>query len=354
MKSNLRLGMYSLGYQAERMLGISRMLPLNLTVSVTFACNSKCKTCNIWKKSPENELSVDEYGKIFSSLKTVPAWFTMSGGEPFLRKDLPEICALANKCRPKIINIPTNGLLPQRIEEGTRQILEACPKTEVVVNLSLDGLGKKHDEIRGVPGNFDKAVDTFHRLKALKQEHPNFVLGVHTVLSKLSIPNLEALVDYVSTELKPDSYITEIAEERVELDTVGFGLTPGPDEYMQAIQITKKFTPPEGLPRLIQKLRRRYYKLTEQTLREQRQILPCYAGLASAQIDPVGNVWPCCMNAISIGNLREAGYDFGKVWSSEKAKAARKAIRQKKCHCTLANANYTNMLCNPRVLVRCL
>jgi radical SAM protein with 4Fe4S-binding SPASM domain len=81
-------------------------------------------------------------------------------------------------------------------------------------------------------------------------------------------------------------------------------------------------------------------------LARQTQVIPCYAGWTSAQIYADGQVWPCCVRADSLGNLRDVGYDFRQVWFSEKAQRVRQSIKDKECHCPLANASYTNMLCH--------
>ena len=91
------------------------LLPFNYTFSITYRCNSKCKTCNIWKiqrKVPFNlELKTSEWFKIIQSLGRSPFWITISGGEPFLRKGLIEIIeAIARFNAPEIINVPTNGV----------------------------------------------------------------------------------------------------------------------------------------------------------------------------------------------------------------------------------------------------
>jgi hypothetical protein len=86
--------------------------------------------------------------------------------------------------------------------------------------------------------------------------------------------------------------------------------------------------------------------MVKRVLKEHRQIIPCYSGFASAQIAPDGDVWMCCIKAETIGNLRDVGYDFGKIWFSERAKELRQTIKSEKCCCPLANASYTNMLHN--------
>ena len=66
------------------------MLPMSLTLSITYRCNSHCKTCNIHNKTA-NELSLEEWGKVAETLRGNVFWLTFSGGEPFLRKDIVEL-----------------------------------------------------------------------------------------------------------------------------------------------------------------------------------------------------------------------------------------------------------------------
>src|SRR5262249_44458967 len=107
-----------------------------------------------------------------------------------------------------------------------------------------------------------------------------------------------------------------------------------------------------GLPALVQAFRREYYRVAHRTLVEQRQVLPCYAGLASAQIAPNGDVWTCCTRAESMGNLRETGYDFVKVWTSRRGDELRGSIRRGECFCPLANAAYSSMMSDPPSMAR--
>jgi MoaA/NifB/PqqE/SkfB family radical SAM enzyme len=156
-------------------------------------------------------------------------------------------------------------------------------------------------------------------------------------------------------KLEPDSYITEIAEERVELGTIGEGITPTHAKYSVAIdylreQMKKKKA--EGVAKIAQAFRYEYYDLVKNILLQQTQVIPCFAGILSAQVSPNGDVWPCCIRGDSMGNLRENNYDFKKVWISDQAKRIRKSIKAKECHCPLANASYTNMLASPKTVYK--
>ncbi len=326
---------------------------MNLTISVSYRCNSRCKTCNVWQR-PNDDFTIEEYEKTFESVGHAAYWFTFSGGEPTLRKDLPEMVGAAYRhCRPGVINIPTNGIQDKIIPERVERVLQAAPGSEVIINLSLDGVGVKHDIVRGVKGNFERAMRTYAGLKALKGRYKNFTLGVHTVISNFNVDEFENIYAFVRDELRPDSFISEIAEERVELDTVGMGITPPIEKYQPVIERLQ-----EGIhkaefgdvtritPRITQAFRDRYYNIVKRTLVEKRQIIPCLAGVASAQIAPNGDVWTCCIRAESVGNLREHNYDFKSVWTTSKADELRRSIKAGECYCPLDNASYTNMLCH--------
>lgn len=341
-----------LQYKLFRKYNYPKILPLNLTVSITYRCNSRCKTCNVWKKKT-NEFTADEFDRTFASIGKSPYWLTISGGEPFLREDIVEVCCNAyNHFKHGIINIPTNGILYNKIPKKVEEIIENCRETQIIINLSIDGIGEKHDYIRNVKDNFEKALKTYEALHAL--DYPNFSLGIHTVISKYNVNDLPQIYDYFK-EKNPDSFITEIAEERVELDTIGSGITPSAEDYTKAIDflISKveqaKYS---GVSRMTHAFRLEYYNHVKRVLREKRQIIPCYAGFASAQIAPDGDVWACCIKAKPVGNLRDVDYDFKKVWFSSRAYKQRESIKKKECYCPLANAHYTNMLCDLGTLIR--
>lgn len=340
----------------SRTFAIPPGLPVSLTVSLLYACNSRCRTCRVYEKSPER-LSLEEFDRIFAALGRAPFWFTMSGGEPFLRNDLVEICRLAyTHCRPAILNIPTNASLYQVIPERVEQILRQCPETQVIINVSLDEIGEKHDAIRGFPNSFERALITYNALHALSRTYQNLAVGIHTVISQWNVQNIPAIYAEL-IRLTPDSYITEIAEERVELNTIGCQIAPAPEEYAQAIdfladQIKQRGF--AGVSKITQAFRLEYYTLVKKILAARTQVLPCYAGVISAQISPQGDVWPCCVRADVMGNLREQGYDFRTIWHSATARQIRASIKAKECFCPLANASYTNMLCSPLMMLNVL
>jgi MoaA/NifB/PqqE/SkfB family radical SAM enzyme len=328
--------------------GWPRMLPFSIVASVSFRCNSKCKTCGVWQKS-DDDMTAGEWRKVFASLGRTPFYLTFTGGEPFLRADLQEvIIAAAELCRPGVITIPTNGLLTRRIVDDVNEICAAAAQSQIGLNLSLDGIGAEHDAIRQVPGNWERAMETWQGLKELQSRHKNLVLSIHTVISKLNIHRSRDIAEELAS-LESDSYITEVAEERVELGTVGWDITPAPGDYAPVadfLSARARATSARGLARFTQAFRAEYYQLVKRVLAEQRQVIPCQAGWASGHIAPNGDVWTCCIRAEAVGNLCETNYDLRPIWFEDVGEMGRlrRSIAAGECACPMANASYANML----------
>lgn len=355
-KNIFRLGKHLSQYWFARKTGFPKVLPTNLTLNVTYRCNSRCLTCNIWKKRVK-ELTLVEWKKIFKNYNFPVFWLILSGGEPFLRKDLVELVKVGHDhLQPAIINIPTNGILFKIIPQKIERILKDCPNSEIVINFSLDGVRKDHDKIRGVPDNFEKLVRSFKAVKKLKKKYSNLTIGLHTVISKYNAQNIPQICDFALSQ-EPDQYITEIAEQRAELGIMNKTITPSLENYSKAIDYVAQKTgemKTQGLAKVTEALRREYYNLVKDTLKQKIQVIPCYAGWASAQISADGEVWPCCVRADNLGNLRDNNYDFAKVWFGKKAEKVRESIKNKECFCPLASASYTNMLMNLKTDIKLL
>jgi MoaA/NifB/PqqE/SkfB family radical SAM enzyme len=328
--------------------------PFNLTISVTFKCPSRCMTCNVTSRKAQ-ELTAEEYRRIFNSIGKSGYWVTISGGEPFLRPDLPEIVdAICEESSPGIINIPTSGTTHAHMYKFLPEILKKTQGRQFTLNFSLDEIGDRHDQIRRTPKNWEKTLESLRFARSLQPAFPHLTIGIHTVISIYNIERLPIIYEELQ-KLAPDSYITEIAEERAELMTLGTGITPSPDKYAEAIdfivsRIRSRHHP--GFASIINGFRLKYYDLAKKTIVEKRQVIPCHAGSASCHIAADGEVWGCCVRAESFGNIRDAEYDFTRIWRSPSAQAFRKSVKRKECYCPLANASYTNMMMNPSIMLR--
>ena len=126
---------------------------------VTSRCNLRCSHCFYWRElntASDTELSIDEIRKIAQSFMH-PVSLSLTGGEPFLRKDLKEIIeAFQAGCGTREVGIATNGTLTENIVETIRSVLEDGNLSSLSVQVSLDGLEGTHDAIRGVKGSFQK------------------------------------------------------------------------------------------------------------------------------------------------------------------------------------------------------
>lgn len=312
----------------------------------------------------KNELTLDEIKRTFESIGQV-YFFNISGGEPFLRRDLPEIVAAACKyLKPAVIHTPTNALMPRVIEEKVEAILQVIRSTgreiPFTIKPSFDGVGGVHDEIRGVNGNYDKVLDTLSRLKKLQEKYPNLEVGLGTIISKFNLERIRETAQ-AARELNVDSYISEIAEQRTELFNVGHPITPDADEYAKAIEtfnseINNNPFNEHKISSMTLAVRQVYYMYAVRIMREQRQVLPCYAGISNVHISPYGDIWPCCVLGYknSMGNLRDHNYDFYSIWRSEIAGKIRRYISEGNCHCPLANQAYSNILCSPAAVLKVL
>jgi len=237
------------------------------------------------------------------------------------------------------------------VVEGVARLADSMKGTQLVINVSLDAVGARNDTIRGLRNDYELATETFRRLKALGA--PNLTVGIHTVVSKHNVEDFPAIADALMG-LGPDQYIAEPAEERLELQTLGTGITPKPDPFDRAIghlERRLRRRGDDGLPALTRAIRLVYYGLARRTLRRQEQVVPCYAGLASVHVAANGDVWACCTRARPLGNLRTNGYDFRAIWRSEEAREERRSIKARECACPLANAAYTSILMDPGSLL---
>ena len=114
------------------------------------------------------------------------------------------------------------------------------------------------------------------------------------------------------------------------------------------LKIRENIRSKRRLARITESFRLVYYDLVSDILRKKTQVIPCYGGISNVHLNYNGELWPCCVLGYKkpLGNLREADYDFRQVVNSEQANEVRKYIREKRCHCPLANQSYSNILCD--------
>jgi radical SAM protein with 4Fe4S-binding SPASM domain len=347
--------------------------PIQLTFFLTRRCNLRCPFCfylsgdrevsssstrdngDLTRPFPAKnnltELSLDEIEKISSSLGKL-LWLAFSGGEIFLRSDIVEITKIFyERNRPAIILFPTNGLLTDVIKEKIEEILDHCRKSTIVVKLSLEGLEDLHDSIRGVKGSFQKTIQTYRTLSALLDMYPHFDLGINTVFSSVNQDHMDELIGFVN------------GLEGIRTHTVSLIRGTVSDKGLKAIDSEKYHRTIDRLAaNLKQKISGTYNfkgaklkaaqdilqrRLIYNTLKQKKQLIPCYAGRLNLVLTETGEVYPCESFTMGIGNVRDNNYDLVKILKNDKAQKYLRSIQDKDCYCTHECYFMTNILFNP-------
>jgi MoaA/NifB/PqqE/SkfB family radical SAM enzyme len=367
----LRVAPRAVYYKAARRGWVEPINPLTLTFSVTAACQSLCKTCNIgsvYLANPalaKRNLTLEEVEKVFRSLGPV-YFFNISGGEPFMRPDLPEIVRLACiHLKPKLIHIPTNGIGTRFIEKTTRRILaymdEYSPRSvPITIKPSIDGVGEVHDYVRGYKGNFAKLERTIQVLLAIRKENPRLHVDLGTVISNHNLEHLDEIEDWVHAQ-GIESYRHEIAEQRAEFHNLGDPITPSAAVYETLIQRFKQkiLTHVRGKAPLTvatEAVRMVYYDVAAQILKERRQVTACYGGISNIHMNYNGVLWPCCVlgGDHAMGRVHDFDYDIKALLRSQQAAGVRKYIADGNCACPLANQWLNNVLLTPKHMLKVL
>lgn len=331
-----------------------RGLPLQFIFFVTSRCNLRCRHCFYWRqlgKEPKDELTLNEIEKFVKSSQLNLLWLSLTGGEPFLRPDLPKIAEAF--CRyGKVINlsIPTNGQLKEETFEATKEILKSCLNTYVLVSVSFEGSQKIHDKIRNSKGSFNKAISTFTKLKELKT-FANFGLSIQSTITSENQSQIKDFYIFVRDELKPDYYNFNL----IRGDARDKSLKKLEIMYYQELYRTMKEDFGKGIwpyynfpfNKLIMKKNFRVYEDIIKIHSKNQYLSPCYSMSLSCVLTEKGDLYPCELLANSkVGNIREINYDFSKIWYSPKSEEIRRKIKNK-CFCTYECALSVNTLFNP-------
>lgn len=275
----------------------------------TYKCNAKCIMCSIHERKI-NDLSVKEFEKFFSSeklnnLKSI----NITGGEPFLRADLPELVDMILKKCPLIseILINTNGLLPDLIYSQVENILNLLhTNIKLWVFISLDALNDRAEYIRGVSKANKKACETIEKLKKHKDKYTNLELSVSCTISSANYNQLQDVYNYakeqgiyidfiyatvnsayINSAPKADNFVMDERQKKVVADFL-----ESISDYSN-IASSKAF-----IVRMIRRLRGE--KLTKQCiLREGRGLL----------LEADGTVRPCGMDEeLLLGHIQDDDY----------------------------------------------
>lgn len=285
--------------------------PTDASIILTYRCPMRCQMCNIWQNPTDKKEEIKA-----SDLRSLPRlkFINLTGGEPFVREDLPEIVEECFKHTPRIV-ISTSGWFDDRVIELARQF------PNIGIRISIEGLQAKNDELRGREGGFEKGYRTLVKLKEMGVKDIGFgctvsnsnssdMLELYKLSHELGMEFATAAFHNSYYFHKHDNKITNTDKVCRDFETlVNLQLKEHhPKAWFRAFFNMGLINYIEGRPRM----------------------LPCEAGSANFFIDPWGEVYPC--NGMeekfwmeSMGNIHNA--DFMDIWQSEQADRVRELVR---------------------------
>jgi MoaA/NifB/PqqE/SkfB family radical SAM enzyme len=281
----------------------------------------------------------------------------LAGGEPFTRKDLPEIArAFYKNNKLESIYLMSNGQIQKRIMPDVTRILEECPDLNVTVALGLDGLKEQHEKIRQKPGSWDIAIDTARQLQQIKKEYPRLDVQTCTCFMHSNQDTIFEWYEFLKHDLKPDkvnfNYIRPPSADPIELDIDHARyarLAQMIDDDSRHAAIKNNYGGDAGFFKAAIDIY--MHGLIAKTQEEQKAQMTCYAGTAGGVIYDEGTV-SSCENLEPVGNLRDYDWNFQKLWLSPAMKARRRKASDG-CFCTHeSNSYYPSLPFNPKHLIQ--
>lgn len=281
---------------------------LNGTVIVTYRCNARCKMCNRYKapSKPDEEISVD-------TIKNLPQmYFTnITGGEPFIRSDLKDIVRELYKKSDRIV-ISTNGFFTDRI-------IDLCKEfPNVGIRISIEGLEKTNNAIRGLDDGFNRGYTTLKKLVEMNHPDVGFGMTVQDANAKDLVPlyelSNEMNMEFATASLHNSFYFVEAKNIIKDRPMVAENFEKLINELLKSNSPKKWF--------------RAYFNHgLINYIYGQERLLPCDMAFDTFFIDPYGDVMPCngTKEKEVMGNLNEQSWD--ELWNSKQADKVRAKVR---------------------------
>jgi MoaA/NifB/PqqE/SkfB family radical SAM enzyme len=304
------------------------------TYLVTYRCNARCGMCDSWRMKPGTELSPSAVGRVFARIGPLDV-VRLTGGEPFLREDLPAIAeAVMSASGPRVLHVTTNGSFPERVLEFAERF--SSPR-RLVFLVSFDGHRDEHDASRGPRVTYDTAMSTVRRLARLRRRLRIGVSVNHTVISAQSMADAERLradlaplgveVQSVLAYAESSMYGLKLRGKRAEHAIVptGYPLHPrlrGADVTGFVEREIERVAATRDVARRIAKL---YYlrgllpRLRGDARRSYRP--RCVALRSHVRLLPDGRVPVCQFNTETVGDLEADSFEG--VWHGEPARRSR-------------------------------
>jgi MoaA/NifB/PqqE/SkfB family radical SAM enzyme len=316
---------------------------------VTSRCNAYCQTCFYHAElNQPGDLTFEQFEKMSRTMPSITDLW-LSGGEPTLRRDLTQLIDMfvENNGVRRVI-IPTNALIKQRVYDVVDHALAVNPSIDLYLNIALDGYGKTHDQIRGVPGNWEKALECIESLYPLKTRYTDrFRLNVNTVVCAANYQEIEKLAEFMWTNYQLDGqYFNIVRGETLvgdEIKQVPADVLP--QMYALVSKLTKRygdrmFANDDASRRFVKNVAyvgaiTTHYRTQHANYQQSTPWpFPCTAGETTAVVDYNGDVRACELRE-KFASLADYNYDFGALWSDRQRQDELKAIDGgQACWCT--------------------
>jgi len=300
--------------------------PLYAKIKINYGCNLKCGMCNHWRETREPPVSMVRFKEIISELAELGTRkIHISGGEPMLRPQLPDLIAHAAGLGLRV-TLTTNGTLVTK--ENAKALIEAGLRG---VNVSIDSpIRKIHEKVRGVAGSFKQTTRAVGLFK--KYAHKGkLAVRINTVVSRdnyFSLATLADLADRLGADginlIPVDDHCGEHLSMRRQ-DITRFNEEIAPTIEKRAADLGINIADEDAFPFGREDSQVRLGRAGRYAFGFYNKH-PCYAPWTHSLIDFNGLVYVCCMTREQIpplGDLRKQS--FKEIWEG----AAYQAVRQK-------------------------
>jgi MoaA/NifB/PqqE/SkfB family radical SAM enzyme len=337
--------------------------PVFLNILVTSVCDMRCTHCFFTEELDDRprkklQMKADEIAKISETLGGNLGVLVLAGGEPFTRKDLPEIVrSFYENNKLDSVYLMSNGQIHPRIFPDVARIMDECPNLNVTVALGIDGVKEPHEKIRQKEGSWDKAIHTARTLQQMKREqYPKLDIQTCTCVMNSNQDTIFEWYDFLKYDLKPDkiniNYIRPPSKDPNELN---FDHTMYQKLSHQILEDTKNavlknnYGGKSGFFKAAVDIY--MHDIIAKTKAENKPQLKCYAGSAGAVIYDNGAL-SSCENKSDVLNLRDFDWNFQTAWKTAEMNQRRKEIAGG-CHCTHeSNCFYPSLPLNPGHLIK--
>ena len=299
----------------------SRILPpKEVCIILTYRCNAKCNMCDVWQHptKAEEEITIEDIEKLPSGLRFI----NITGGEPFIRRDIDEIIKVIQPKTERIV-ISTNGFFTDRI-------VKLCDKhPDLGIRISTEGLQKTNDTIRKIPGGFDRTLRTLLTLRRMGIKDIGFGMTVQDINFRDLLPLYELSdvlgYEFATATLHNSHYFHKLDNRIEDKDMVCNEFSKLIVELLKSKSVKKWF--------------RAYFNYGLMNyIYGGKRFLPCEMGTESCFIDPSGDVLACngMDLKVSMGNIKKQ--TFNDIWNSDHADKVRNIVKTCKKQCWMVGS----------------